>query len=150
MRRAGTILAAMAALALTAPIAAAVTAESTTIDVRSNFDGSPGTFTTDSDLVCASGTTTDSTIIAGREVVLTFHNLKTFICADGTGSFTLRIQARVRPCESTTTGVWSVAWGAGRYEDLRGSGSLVGTYFPSDACSAVGIDDHLTGQLLLP
>ncbi len=36
------------------------------------------------------------------------------------------------------------------YENLQGTGSLIGTYVPADACSAEGIDDHLTGVLRLP
>ena len=151
MRRAITILGAAVALALTAaPSAAAVTAATATIDVRSNFDGSPGTFETQSDLLCPSGTTTDSTLIAGNGRAITFHNLKTFECADNSGTFTLRIQAQVKPCSTTTSGSWSVAGGTGVYENLRGTGSLVGTYFPGDACTAVGIDDHLTGVVRLP
>ena len=150
MRRTISILGALLALALAAGPVGAATDAATTIDVRSYFDGSGGTFTADSDLLCASGTTTDSTLIAGNGRAITFHNLKTFECADGTGTFTLRLQAQVKPCSETTSGVWSVAGGTGAYADLRGTGSLVGTYFPSDACSAEGIDDHLTGVVRIP
>ena len=147
MRRTITVLGALVALALgAAPVGAATGAE-VTIDVHSLFEDGGGTFTTDGDLLCPSGTTSDETIVAGNGRAITFHNLKTFTCADGSGTFTLRLQAQVKPCNANTSGVWSVAGGTGRYETLRGSGTLVGTYFPNDACDAVGIDDQLTGVL---
>lgn len=150
MRRTITVLGAFVALALSAAPVAAVTSATATIDVHSVFEEEAGTFVADSDLLCESGTTTDTTAIAGNGRAITFHNLKTFDCADGSGTFTLRIQAQVKPCSATDRGVWSVAGGTGDYEGLRGSGSLVGTYFPNDACDAVGLDDHLTGVLRLP
>ena len=145
MRRTMTVLGALFAVALSAAPVGAVTTADATIDVHSTFDGSGGTFTTDSALLCASGTTSDSTLVAGNGRAITFHNLKTFDCADGSGTFTLRLQAQLKPCSPNTSGVWSVAGGTGTYEGLRGTGSLVGTYFPGDSCDAVGIDDHLTG-----
>jgi hypothetical protein len=87
-------------------------------------------------------------LVVGSDRVLNFKNLKTFTCADGSGTFTLRINAQVMPCSSTDRGVWSVAGGTGAYERLRGAGTLVGSYFPNDACDAEGIDDHLTGTLV--
>ena len=150
MRRTITVCGALIALALSAAPVGAVTAATATINVHSTFDGAPGTFTADSDLLCDSGTTTDSTLIAGNGRAITFHNLKTFDCADDSGTFTLRLEAKVMPCSSTTTGVWSVAGGTGDYEDLRGTGSLIGSYFPNDACDAEGIDDQLVGTVRLP
>jgi hypothetical protein len=150
MRRTITVFGALVALALGAVPASAATAATATIEVHTSFEAGAGTFSADSDLLCASGTTTDSTLIAGNGRAITFHNLKTFHCADGSGTFTLRLQAQVKPCNSTTSGVWSVAGGTGAYEDLSGAGSLVGTYFPGDACSAEGIDDVLTGVVRVP
>jgi len=150
MRRTMTILGALVALLLSAIPVGAVTVAEATIDVHSSFSEREGTFTADSDLLCASGMTTDSTLIAGNGRAITFHNLKTFECADGSGTFTLRIQAKVKPCSATTSGVWSVADGTGDYEGLRGTGSLVGTYFPVGCEDPAGIDDHLTGVLRLP
>ena len=150
MRRTLTILAALVALSMSAMPVGAVTSAEATIDVHSTFTGSGGTFTADSAVLCDSGTTSDVTIIAGNGRAITFHNLKTFTCADNSGTFTLRLQAQVKPCDANTQGVWSVAGGTGDYEGLRGTGTLVGTYFPGDACTADGIDDHLTGVLRLP
>jgi hypothetical protein len=150
MRRTLTLLAAMSALLMSAMPVSALTTADATIDVRSHFSESAGTFTADSALLCESGTTSDVTTIAGNGRTITFHNLKTFTCADGSGTFTLRLQAQVKPCDANTWGVWSVAGGTGDYEGLQGTGTLVGTYFPGDACTADGIDDHLTGVLRLP
>ena len=150
MRRTVMTLGALVALALGAAPVGAATAATAVIDVHSAFEDPSGTFTAESDLLCPYGTTTDTTSVAGNGRTLTFHNLKTFVCADGSGMFTLRIQASVKPCSATDSGVWSVAGGTGRYADLRGTGTLVGTYFPGDACDAEGIDDHLTGVVRLP
>ena len=136
-------------LGISALPAAAATVVDATIDVHSVF-GEPGTFTADSDVLCGEGTTSDVTRVTGRGRTLTIHNLKTFTCQDGSGTFTLRLEAQVKPCDSTDQGAWSVAGGTGDYERLRGAGNLVGTYFPNDACDAEGIDDHLTGTLVLP
>ncbi|HET9853391.1 MAG TPA: hypothetical protein VFP56_12940 [Candidatus Limnocylindrales bacterium] len=150
MRRALAVLSALGALTMAAAPVAAVTVASATIDVHSVFEAGTGTFTADSAVLCDSGTTSDTTQIAGNGRTLTFHNLKTFECDDGSGTFTLRIQARYMPCDSTDSGVWTVAGGTGAYEGLLGSGSLVGTYFPNVPCEAEGIDDHLIGVLRLP
>jgi hypothetical protein len=136
-------------LGISAVPAVAATVVDATIDVHNVF-GEPGTFTADSDVLCEEGTTSDVTRVTGGERALAFHNLKTFTCADGSGTFTLRLEAQVKPCDSVTRGAWSVAGGTGDYEGLRGAGDLVGTYFPNDACDAEGIDDHLTGRLVLP
>jgi len=150
MRRTMTILGALIALLLSAIPVGAVTVAEATIDVHSSFSQPGGTFTADSDLLCADGTTTDSTLVAGNGRAITFHNLKTFECADGSGTFTIRIQAKVKPCSPTDSGVWNVAGGTGDYEGLQGTGSLVGTYFPVGCDDPEGIDDHLTGVLRLP
>ena len=135
--------------ALPGAVAAAATVDAT-IDVHSAFADPTGSFTADSPALCPEGTTSDETRIVGSDRVLNFKNVKTFTCADGSGTFTLRINAQVMPCDSTNRGAWSVIGGTGAYDGLRGAGVLVGTYFPNDACDAEGIDDHLTGTLVLP
>jgi len=126
----------------------AAAAVDATIDVHSAFADPAGSFTADSPVLCPEGTTHDETRVVGSDQVLNFKNVKTFTCADGSGTFTLRINAQVMPCSSTDRGAWSVIGGTGAYEGLRGAGDLVGTYFPNDACDAEGIDDHLTGTLV--
>ena len=128
--------------------AAASTPVAVTIDIHEDFAEATGTFTAQSAVLCVSGTTSTLTRVTGSGATLNFHSLKTFTCADGSGTFTLRIQARVMPCAASDWGSWSVAGGTGDYEDLHGTGTVVGTYFPNDACDAEGIDDHLTGRLI--
>jgi hypothetical protein len=130
--------------------ASAAAASAATIEVHSSFSEVNGTFTADSPVLCDSGTTSDVTRVVGQGATLSIHNLKSFTCADGSGTFTLRIQATVQPCDATDRGAWSVAGGTGDYEQLRGAGTLVGTYVPNNACDAEGIDDLLTGTLVLP
>src|SRR5688500_5250001 len=62
--------------------AAAATVVDATIDVHTVF-GEPGTFTADSAVLCEEGTTSDVTRVTEGGRTLTFHNLKTFTCADG-------------------------------------------------------------------
>jgi hypothetical protein len=144
------LVAALLIGALPGTASAAAVAVEATIDVHSDFSNPAGTFTADSPVLCEEGTTSDQTRITGSDRVLNFKNIKTFTCADGSGTFTLRINAQVMPCDNTDRGAWSVIGGTGVYEGLRGAGTLVGTYFPNDACDAEGIDDHLTGRLVLP
>src|SRR5918992_2074233 len=100
MRRT-TVLGALIVLLMSAVPVGAVTVAEATIDVHSQFPEPVGTFIADGDLLCDSGTTTDQTLVAGNGRAITFHTLKTFECADGSGSFTLRIQAKVKPCSPT-------------------------------------------------
>jgi hypothetical protein len=55
----------------------------------------------------------------------------------------------VQPCDPTDAGTWAVVGGTGRYSGLRGAGTLVGDYYPTDVCDAVGVVDHLSGSYLL-
>jgi len=118
------------------------------IDVHQDFTQPTGTFTAESELLCESGTTSDLVRVTGNEVNLNFHVLKTFTCADGSGTFTLRLQAHVMPCAANDWGSWSVAGGTGDYENLRGAGTVIGTYSPTNACDAEAIDDHFEGRLV--
>ena len=150
MRRMPVLLLFTAVLALmgTGPIAAAETGD-VTITADAPFGG-PGIFTATGDLVCPSGTTSESPVqvTGGNQArALTFHLDKTFICGDGSGSFTLRINAHVQPCDAHDYGGWAVVAGSGAYAGLRGAGTLVGTYYPTDACDAEGIVDVFSGRL---
>jgi hypothetical protein len=116
-----------------------------TINVHGLFAVPGGTFTAEGP-ICGSGTTSDATRIVerGHDVFLIL-NRKTFVCDDGSGTFTLRIDAVFRACDQTDTSSWSVIDGTGRYDHLTGQGTGVGTYFPGDGCEADGIDDLLSG-----
>jgi hypothetical protein len=136
---------------MTGPVPAqAGAAQPVSIDADSSFAGS-STFTASGGGLCASGTAADAgSRVTGSDhaTAFTFHLVKTFTCADGSGSFSLRIQASVRPCDPTEAGAWAVVGGTGRYVGLRGAGTLVGDYYPTDACDAVGVVDHLSGMMV--
>jgi hypothetical protein len=114
---------------MTGPLSAqAGAAAPVSIDADSSFDGS-STFTASGGGLCASGTATDvGSRVTGSDhaTAFTFHLVKTFTCADGSGSFSLPIQASVQPCDPTDAGTWAVVGGTGRYAGLRGAGTLVG------------------------
>jgi hypothetical protein len=138
-----------AVVGMAGPVSAA-SATPVTIDARASFDSPVGTFTASGASFCESGTTSTSPgRVVGSNTAITFHLTTTLTCADGSGSVTLRIQARVQPCDATDAGAWVVAGGTGEYERLRGAGTLVGTYFPGDVCGSEGIVDHFTGHLAL-
>ena len=120
------------------------------IDADSPFDGA-STFTASGGGLCASGTVTNDSFRgtgSNHAAAFTFHLVKTFTCADGSGSFSLRYQAMVQPCDPTDAGTWVVVGGTGRYAGLRGAGTMVGNYYPTDACDATGVVDHLTGMMV--
>ncbi len=82
----------------------------------------------------------------GANRTFTFHLERTFVCADGSGSFTVRLNARWHPCDTTNSGTWVVLRGTGAYADLSGAGRLTGTYSGADPCDPSGVQDVLTGR----
>ncbi len=135
-----------ALLMVLAPAVLAAPPVGATIDVTAEL-GADGTFTAVSAVLCASGTTSDVATASGNAKQRIFHDLKTFTCSDSSGTFTLRITAKVKYCDPTDHGTWSVVGGTGDYAGLRGHGRLVGTYDTGDSCTATSIVDHLTGML---
>ena len=124
-----------------APVQAAG-ATATTIEVTGI--GSVETFTTTGGALCPSGTAvTDFHFFAGGERAGTFHLNKILTCADGSGTFTIAVDAAVVFGAPTDQGGWSVVGGTGDYASLRGGGSLVGTYIEG------GIIDLYTGRVAL-
>jgi hypothetical protein len=123
----------VATLGAAVALAAAGTAGATsgtpvTISGQTTF-GSPGTFTTSPGAgLCASGTTTDVTSATGFQSGnhVLFHDIKTFTCDDGSGTFTLNLQVMLRFDNSTDSFTWSVVSGTGAYANLHGTGSGVG------------------------
>ncbi len=136
-------------MAFAAPIGAASPPLEVTLEVDNVFFPVPsGTFAAfgpavDAGLVCPSGITTDETFASGfrsnRHVL--FHVRKTFICDDGSGTFTTNLQAKVIFDPFEDTGPWNVLEGTGDYAKLHGSGSLVG--FPTPT----GVFDVFTGKV---
>lgn len=135
---AGTAVAALAS----AGSALATTPAPVTLEV---ITASPagGTFTTSGAGLCPSGTTTDQESGTGGQSGnhANFHDLKTFTCADGSGTFTANVQAQLMfgaPADSFT---WNIQGGTGAYTNLRGSGTGVGDELPAE------IDDHFAGAV---
>ena len=129
-----------------APAALATPPGQTTFGITELFDESSGVFTSDGSIVCASGTTSNDTFAtgfpSGRGGL--FHVRKTITCNDGSGTFVLQIQAQTGFRADGTLGPWVVLSGTGAYEDLRGTGNVVGTFIPG------GISDVYTGWLSKP
>jgi hypothetical protein len=127
-------------LALTVGSVGALGATKTTITLSSFTSGE--TFTATGDVVCPSGTaTTDFHHFGGGPVAGSFHLTKTLVCDDGSGSFTIEVNAATVFGHPTDQGGWAVLDGTGDYATLRGGGNLVGTYVPD------GIIDVYTGSL---
>ncbi|MEP7115185.1 MAG: hypothetical protein ABI862_18120 [Ilumatobacteraceae bacterium] len=117
-----------------------------TIDGHAPFNGDVETFVAHGGGLCASGTTsnvTSANFIPPLTVV--FDVKKTLTCDDGSGTFDMRVRAVVHLCDTFDRGHWEITGGTGAYRHLEGEGRLVGTYYPSDSCSAEGVDDHYTG-----
>jgi hypothetical protein len=77
--------------------------------------------------VCPSGNTQDFGTVAipftGGAV---FRADKVFTCQDGSGTFTLRVEATVITQPFSDVGTWMVVGGTGGYVNLGGAGELVG------------------------
>ena len=145
-------IALLVAMMAAVPVSASGGLRPVTLNVSSSFDAPQGTFTARGP-VCASGTTTDVVQVIDTGVRLFFDVLKTFECADHSGTFTLHILATVKPCQPLDYGLWAVVGGTGNYVRLRGAGTDVGRYFvgtgspPGDSCNADGIADVFRGVM---
>jgi len=102
------------------------------------------TFTATGGVICASGTaTTDFDHFGGSFAshAGSFHLTKTLVCDDGSGSFTIEVNAATVFGSPGDQGGWAVLSGTDDYATLSGGGSLVGTYVPD------GIVDRYSGSL---
>ena len=96
-----------------------------------DLDAGTETFTSDSSLLCPSGTaTTNFEFGAGSfGAAGSFHLTKELVCADGSGSVVIRVDAGANfVVGNGTTGGWSVVPGSGTgaYAGLTGGGNVVG------------------------
>ncbi len=121
--------------------------QTATFTVVEQFDPPSGEFTSDGSILCASGTTSNEFSASGFQsnVGIVFHDRKTISCDDGSGTFTLLLQARTgfNVGDDGTFGRWVVLSGTGDYVGLHGQGTLTGTYTPS------GISENYEGRLAL-
>ena len=149
MRRTILVLGLLVAAATAAALpASAAPGPTTTFTVVEQFSEppTPGVFTSDGSVVCASGTTTNQVFASGfqSDRGLIFHVRKTITCGDGTGTFTLQLQARIGfNVGDVTFGPWVVVSGTGAYAELRGRGTVTGTQSPT------GVTDVYVGWLAL-
>jgi hypothetical protein len=122
--------------------ALATTPTPVTIEVITTAPGG-GTFTTSGAGLCPSGTTTDQEFGTGGQSGFhaNFHDLKTFTCADGSGTFTADVEAQLIFGAPTGSFTWTILSGTGAYTNLRGSGNGVGDELPAE------IDDHFAGAV---
>lgn len=116
--------------------------------------GTPGVITASDVPSCASGTVDTPTVrvIELRRRTI-FFGQKVVDCGAG-NTFTMLFSAAAAPCDSTDRGRWLLVSGTGDFEDARGRGRLIGTYFtapgaPGDFCDNDGIDDRYTGRIRL-
>jgi hypothetical protein len=144
MRAPFTIIRSIVGAVLLAAIAAPVHAGATATTITLTSLSSGETFTTTGGLLCPEGTaTTDFHRLGGadRSRAGTFHLNKTLTCTDGSGTFTIRVDAATIFGSPTDQGGWSVLSGTGDYQTLKGGGNLVGTYVED------GIIDLYTGRV---
>ena len=138
LHRIRAVAAAVILVAIVAPTTLAASG-STTITLNSF---ATETFTATGGVVCPSGTaTTDFHKFGGGPVAGSFHLTKTLVCSDGSGSFTIVVNAATVFGSPGDQGGWAVLSGTGAYATLHGGGNVVGTYV------ADGIIDVYTGSL---
>ena len=137
------LLLVMLSMLIAAPSVQAA-ASSTTITLDSNFETGVETFTATGDVLCDSGTAeTFGLHVVGGPRTATFHLFKTLTCDDGSGTFTIGVQAKVIFGAPTDNGGWWVVGGTDDYATLQGGGSLVGTYYEG------GVVDVYSGKVSL-
>ena len=136
---------AVMASALGVASALAAPPQAATFSVIEQFDPESGEFTSDGSILCASGTTSNEFFPSGFQsnTGIVFHDRKTITCDDGSGTFTLLVEARTgfNVGDDGTVGRWVVLSGTGDYVGLHGQGTLTGTYFPN------GLSEVYEGRL---
>lgn len=137
------VLATTAAMVIGSGQTLAAVPTQVTIEVTTFFPSDGGTFTTSGAPLCQNGTTTDLTGTTGLRSgrLANYHVLKTFHCADGSGTFTALVQAHLMFGSPADFFSWTIVSGTGAYSNLHGSGSGVGDQLPGE------VDDHFVGQV---
>jgi hypothetical protein len=137
------LLLVMLSMLIAAPSVQAA-ASSTTITLDSNFETGVETITATGDVLCDSGTAeTFGLRVVGGPRTATFHLFKTLTCDDGSGTFTIGVEAKVVFGAPTDNGGWWVVGGTDDYATLQGGGNLLGTYYEG------GVVDVYTGKVSL-
>jgi hypothetical protein len=141
---AGFALAALLAL-VGAGTAAATPGTPVTISNTVSFvEGAVDPFTSTGGVVCAAGTvSTPFAVFVGWQSGSKAQILvgKHFVCPDGT--FELLLRVTLDFATGDTAGTWSVVSGTGAYDELHGTGRIVGDAFEG------GIQDEYAGAMHL-
>ena len=133
---AGVVALLAAGMLFAAPAQAADRFDAVLADAE-NFEGLPGTFTSNIP-GCPTGTsTTERGMVQFRPGV--FRGTRTFTCDSGIGSVTVNLSARFG--EGGSVGTWAVVSGTGAFVGVHGAGKLVGTPITD------GILDTYTGTV---
>jgi len=83
----------------------------------------------DAGIMCPNGDVTDVSASVSGPPNGTFRILrvhKHFVCADGSGTFDIKMVVRLDLITSWTTARWNLIGGTGAYAGLHGTGSLIG------------------------
>jgi hypothetical protein len=133
MRRLSGILVLAAALSVALALPAAATPPNdVSIEVETSLIGAPSPFAAsgaavDNGLICSAGTVIDAEgkVTGNSPTGFNFKGIKQFICDDGSGEFSVNLQARIDFRRGVTFN-WNVLSGTGDYEKLHGAGSGFG------------------------
>jgi hypothetical protein len=141
----------VAGLILLAASVGGAAARPALILIAIDLDTGTETFTTDSPLLCPSGSAyTDFHFGAGNfNQAGTFHLAKLLVCDDNSGTFVIGINAGENFDVGTgTTGGWYVVPGSGTgaYWGLQGGGNVVGVRGDNNP---IDLTDHYYGTLTL-
>jgi hypothetical protein len=136
---------------LVATAGGAMAARPAIIKIDIDLDANVETFTTYSALLCPSGDAyTDFHFGAGNfNQAGSFHLTKLLVCADGTGTFVIGVNAGANfVVGQGTTGGWSVVPGSGTgdYVGLQGGGNVVGI---NSTTPPIDLTDHYYGSVRL-
>ena len=83
------------------------------IDTHTDLVNGGGTFVSKGEALCHSGTTKDQSTIIDKGYVWFFDAKKTFVCDDGSGTFTMHLFASVLFCNTYDAGSWEFSGGTG-------------------------------------
>jgi hypothetical protein len=103
----------------------------------------------DAGLICPTGTATD---IYNRgqgwesNIGTNYFVLKQFVCDNGSGTFTLQLEARVVYPDKDTAN-WNVKSGTGPYAGLHGTGKDVGEFHFDSNGNPIYITDNISGKI---
>jgi hypothetical protein len=132
-RRVLAVLVALGCLALAAAPSAQAQAPTIVTDITFPEEGEPFGIFTALDPLCPSGTFVDE-FVGGGGAFRSGHVdygasaiLKTFTCADGSGTFTILFHPQFTPATPTgclQAGPFAVIGGTGDYAELRGTGDF--------------------------